>query len=326
MNELISVVIPVYNAEKYLDRCVESIVNQTYEHLEIVLVDDGSPDSCPAMCDAWAERDSRVRVIHKSNEGVMYARLDGAQSAAGEYVIFVDSDDWLDLDTCRYLYDILTKNNAQASCIRIQSVNQNCPDKKPDNTDENITIYTFTQMYSHLIDYPFWSICGKLIKRSLFDNVPRIEQRITISEDTMYVYFVFKQIDTVVTSDYKMYYYFNNSNSAIAGEIKYSMIDDSMLAYRIIDDDFDKTSPVYENQVINRIWNDFFLLNSVIRNNKCLDRYDVLRDDIFENIKLVSKENMHLFNTQQKIGLKLLKYCPKLYNQSILIRKKIRGY
>ena len=74
MNPLISVIVPVYKAEKYLDKCVESIVNQTYKNLEIILVDDGSPDNCPEMCDEWAERDSRIRVIHKDNSGVLSAR------------------------------------------------------------------------------------------------------------------------------------------------------------------------------------------------------------------------------------------------------------
>ena len=93
---LISVIVPVYKAEQYLDRCVQSIVDQTYKNLEIILVDDGSPDNCPAMCDAWAEKDSRVRVIHKENGGVASARNVGLDNAVGQYISFVDSDDWID--------------------------------------------------------------------------------------------------------------------------------------------------------------------------------------------------------------------------------------
>lgn len=326
MNELISVIVPVYNAEKYLDRCVESIVNQSYENIEIILIDDGSPDSSGKICDIWAERDSRVRVIHNENQGVMYTRLEGVEKSNGDYILFIDSDDWIDSDTCRYLHTILLKNSAQIACIDVQSVNKNTVDTKPENDDENITVYDFTRIFRDIAKFPFWSVCGKLYRRELFYNVPRIEQQITVSEDMMYNYFLYKQIDKAVTSDYKMYYYFNHSESAIAGEIKYSMIDDSMLAYKIIDDDFDKSLPAYEYQVINKIQNDFFLINSVIRNHKCLDRYDVLRNDIFKFLKLVSRENMSLFNIQQRIGLKLLKYCPEAYNKSILIRKKIRGY
>ena len=92
---LISVIVPVYKVEPYLDRCVQSIVSQTYENLEIILIDDGSPDQCPAMCDSWAERDPRIRVIHKENGGVSSARNEGLKAATGTWLSFVDSDDWL---------------------------------------------------------------------------------------------------------------------------------------------------------------------------------------------------------------------------------------
>lgn len=91
----ISVVIPVYKAEKYLDRCVESVVNQTYKNLEIILVDDGSPDNCPKMCDKWAKKDKRIKVIHKENGGVSSARNEGIKIATGDYITFCDADDEL---------------------------------------------------------------------------------------------------------------------------------------------------------------------------------------------------------------------------------------
>ena len=94
--DLISVIVPVYDVEKYLDRCVESIVNQTYQNLEIILVDDGSPDNCPAMCDNWAEKDSRIKVIHKKNGGLSDARNAGMEIVTGEFIGFVDSDDWIE--------------------------------------------------------------------------------------------------------------------------------------------------------------------------------------------------------------------------------------
>ena len=92
----ISVIVPVYETEGLLDRCVESIVGQTYKNLEIILVDDGSPDNCPAMCDEWAEKDSRIRVIHKENGGVSSARNAALDIATGDYIGFVDSDDWIE--------------------------------------------------------------------------------------------------------------------------------------------------------------------------------------------------------------------------------------
>lgn len=99
-----SIVVPIYNVEKYLPRCIDSLVNQTLHDIEIILVDDGSPDNCPAICDEYAARDNRIRVIHKANGGVSAARNDGLEVASGEWIIFCDSDDWMELDACEALY------------------------------------------------------------------------------------------------------------------------------------------------------------------------------------------------------------------------------
>ena len=101
--EKISVIVPVYKVEKYLKRCVESIVQQTYQNIEIILVDDGSPDRCPEMCDEYARRDARIKVIHKSNGGLSDARNVGLRIATGEFILYVDSDDYIELDACERL-------------------------------------------------------------------------------------------------------------------------------------------------------------------------------------------------------------------------------
>ncbi len=105
--DLISVIVPVYKVEAYLDQCVSSIVNQTYRNLEIILVDDGSPDNCPAMCDAWAQKDSRIKVIHKENGGAGAARNHGLDTARGTYIAFADSDDYLEPEMYSHLYSLM---------------------------------------------------------------------------------------------------------------------------------------------------------------------------------------------------------------------------
>ena len=124
MNPLISVIVPVYKAEKYLDKCVQSIVNQTYKNLEIILVDDGSPDNCPEMCDEWAKKDSRIKVIHKENGGVSSARNAGLDNSFGDYIGFVDSDDFIENDFYECLYDNLVENGADISFCTFKTLDE----------------------------------------------------------------------------------------------------------------------------------------------------------------------------------------------------------
>ena len=116
MNPLISVIVPIYNVEKYLARCVDSIVNQTYKNLEIILVDDGSPDRCPQMCDDYAEKDSRIKVVHKKNGGLSDARNAGMAVATGEYISFIDSDDWIETSMFELLINNIFQYDCEISC------------------------------------------------------------------------------------------------------------------------------------------------------------------------------------------------------------------
>lgn len=118
--DLISVIVPVYKVEAYLDRCVQSIVDQTYTNLEIILVDDGSPDRCPEMCDEWAKKDSRIRVIHKKNGGLSDARNIGTKAATGSLIGFIDSDDWIEKNMYELLYCHLVDNDADISACGIE--------------------------------------------------------------------------------------------------------------------------------------------------------------------------------------------------------------
>ena len=119
---LISVVVPVYNVEKYLDRCINSLVCQTYKNLQIILVNDGSTDKCPSICDSWAKKDRRIKVIHKDNSGLGLSRNEGIKEANGEYICFVDSDDYIHESAIEQLYIKIKENDADAcyyGCIDV---------------------------------------------------------------------------------------------------------------------------------------------------------------------------------------------------------------
>ena len=126
-NELVSVIVPVYKVEPYLDRCVASILAQTYPNLEVILVDDGSPDNCPALCDAWAQRDARIRVIHKKNGGISDARNVGLDAASGAYISFVDSDDYIAENFIETLYDLLHEYHTDISAVHWKLVYADAP-------------------------------------------------------------------------------------------------------------------------------------------------------------------------------------------------------
>lgn len=128
---LISVIVPVYKVEPYLDRCIQSIVNQTYPNLEIILVDDGSPDNCGAICDAWAEKDSRIKVIHKENGGLSDARNAGMAVASGTYMGFVDSDDYISENMYQLLYDRMAADGSDMAACGVELVFENGSPSRP---------------------------------------------------------------------------------------------------------------------------------------------------------------------------------------------------
>ena len=123
---LISIIVPVYNVEYYLHECLESLVNQTYFNLEIILIDDGSKDASGKICDEYAAKDSRIVVVHQENAGVSQARNCGIEMASGEYIMFVDSDDWVDSDICAVLMDSLSKYKTESSmCTYVREYTNN---------------------------------------------------------------------------------------------------------------------------------------------------------------------------------------------------------
>lgn len=125
MNKLVSIIIPIYKVESYLDKCINSVVAQTYKNLEIILVDDGSPDNCPQICDLWAKKDNRIKVIHKQNGGLSSARNAGLDVCKGDYICFIDSDDWVEPTYVEELYSTLTQNNADLALCGVNNIDEN---------------------------------------------------------------------------------------------------------------------------------------------------------------------------------------------------------
>lgn len=206
---LISVVIPVYKVEQYLDRCMNSIVNQTYKNLEIILVNDGSPDRCPQMCDEWAKKDKRIRVIHKENGGLSSARNVGLNICKGRYVNFVDSDDWIPENSIQYLCDLRKKYEADfAIASHIRTCGQEYLTEN-DYAEYELTQREFLARFFKIstqenVQYAW----AKLYKRELF-NVIRYPVGLTCEDIPVTFQVALRSKKIAYSTNIVYFYYFN---------------------------------------------------------------------------------------------------------------------
>lgn len=209
---LITVVVPVYKVERYLDECVQSIINQTYRNLEIFLVDDGSPDRCGEMCNEYAKMDSRIRVIHQENKGLSGARNSAIDAFKGDYITFVDSDDWISHEMIEYLYKNLIDHDAQMSCTLLDSFYEDGTHSVARHNGEVFT-YTREQALDCFLfnDYLTPCVCGKLYRRDLWASV-RCPIGI-LFEDQFTTYKLIDQCDTIIYCTKPMYHYRKRTGS-----------------------------------------------------------------------------------------------------------------
>ncbi|EGC90834.1 glycosyltransferase, group 2 family protein [Turicibacter sp. HGF1] len=210
-NHLLSVIVPIYNVENYLERCLESIVNQTYKNLEIILVDDGSPDKCPRICDDWAKKDSRIKVIHKRNGGLSDARNQGISHATGEYICFVDSDDFIDTNMYLKMMEEMIKNQADiVVCGRyIYQEDSSIPEFCLTSAKQFGPVEALSELFSGgCIEEATWD---KIYNRKLFADItfPVSE----INEDIVTIPYLIEKAKLIVHIGTPYYYYRNNCNS-----------------------------------------------------------------------------------------------------------------
>lgn len=212
----VSVIIPIYNVEKYIDRCVLSVLGQTYTDFECILVDDGSPDNCPMMCDDYEKKDERIRVIHKQNGGLSDARNAGIEIARGEYIFFVDSDDWIHPKTLEVLFDTAKKTNAGYVGCKMLTTSKFNDYNKIDIENISVNVYSKEEIFNNCNGRYYWEIgpyaCGKLYKKECFDKL-RFNTEMKLYEDEYSVLDLIDAAGTVALVDEKLYYYYQSENS-----------------------------------------------------------------------------------------------------------------
>ena len=210
MQELISVLIPVYNCGRYLDACLNSLVAQTWQNWEAVLVDDGSTDDSPARCDAWALREPRVRVIHQKNSGVSAARNAGIDMAKGQYLAFVDADDWVEADFLHTLFSLIQTADMAVCCVYDQS------DWNEKVQDEILTLRTLRTTPSRYANPIFTNyLYNKLYRMSLIGASIRFPETVRRCEDAYFVQDCILVCQTIAVSSRKLYHYEIREGSSI---------------------------------------------------------------------------------------------------------------
>lgn len=253
LDDLVSIVVPVYGVEKYLENCVKSILRQTYKKLEIILIDDGSPDKCGEMCDAYAARDNRVQVIHKENGGLSDARNVGIKKATGEYVTCIDSDDYVSADYVEHLIRLTKTHNADISI---------CGLKKTDISNEKTDERDFTEVveiltpYEALIEMLYakkfsTSVCGRLFKRSILQGIEFPLNK--YSEDMFTMYKIILNANKVVFSNKMGYFYYCRPESIMTESFQKKHLDVVDALHQIKEDviaESDHLLSAYKNQIV----------------------------------------------------------------------------
>ncbi len=218
---LVTVIIPVYKVEEYyLRNSIESILVQTYKDLEIILVDDGSPDNCGAVCDEYAIRDERIKVYHLPNGGVSVARNYGLNHCHGDYIMFVDSDDYIANDYIQHLYELLQKNNVDCVCSKLRYVTSISLSLNKQFIDK-----CFHLTRSEALDELFYlnranegleigAVWATLYKRQVLDNI-EFEPNVIMAEDFLFKYRTFQNINELLVCDYDGYFYLQRSTSVM---------------------------------------------------------------------------------------------------------------
>ena len=210
---LISIIVPIYNVEKYLEKCIESILHQTYEKFELILVDDGSPDSCGKICDDYSKNDRRIKVIHKKNGGLSDARNAGIEIAKGEYIGFIDSDDYISPDMYKELLDGCLKNQADIAMCGRYIVSEGYEVLKEEFIIDGLEKYSSKTAIGKLL---LWDSCDsaawdKLYKKSLFEG---IQYPIGVmSEDYDVTSRLFAKANRIIHVGKALYYYVQRNGS-----------------------------------------------------------------------------------------------------------------
>lgn len=293
-NPLISVIIPVYNVAETLKRCVRSVAEQTYHDLEIILVDDGSTDQSGELCDQLASQDPRLKVIHQKNRGLSGARNAALEVFRGEFVTFVDSDDWLALDAVEALYRELTSHNVKMSVGRITEVKEQSALTKYSKSNQKASrLYSqLDALVAMLLEQDILiSACGKLYARELFQSIRFPEGK--LYEDIGTTYKLILECFQIAFVDQTVYYYYQNPHSIIHQTFRAQKLDLLTLTDQMCDDITKQVldNPKFTQSQDPQIAASLIRVSDAVRGRRLHARFSILRQMVMINPQTLPVES-----------------------------------
>lgn len=246
---LISIIVPVYNVESYLKFCIDSLISQTYKNIEIILVNDGSTDRSKKICEDYANQDNRIILINQKNKGLSGARNTGVKNCNGEYLTFVDSDDYIDKDYIECLYNMIDSNIKISMCQLDVATNYNTKNNICDNYDKAV-ISKRNFFLNSLSDNRYLSSCGKLFHISLFDNVIFPEGK--LHEDIYVLGEIISKVDYIAFINNKKYFYIKRGNSITTNRFNEKKFDLIEAANRYTSIILEHYPDLYNNTIVFR--------------------------------------------------------------------------
>jgi len=304
---IVSVIVPVYNVENFLSDCISSLVSQTCEDIEIILIDDGSADKSGIICDSWAERDNRIKVAHQENKGQCSARNKGLEMACGKYIMFVDSDDYVSPEICEKLTCVLTAEACDVvRCGYANFSNNNEPESQIKAASNDVTIYSAEEALSNFV-YPLTGsdkhftamVCAAVYKRELFNDISFPDGY--IYEEGFVLPKLFLKCSRLAYVDSTLYYYRVNPNGTISSGLTdkgLKSIDDWREIHFLLKERFPEFNKITCERWANKYLNTYF---AIIKSDK------IDKDNYFKNYIINELKNNYTYFIEIGIEKELLK-------------------
>ena len=325
MKDLISVIIPIYKVEKYLEKCIQSIIAQTYNNLDIILVDDGSPDNCGNIIEEYRKKDKRIRTIHQDNGGLSDARNSGIKIANGKYILCIDSDDWIENNMIEVLYKNIIDNNADISICEFIEEDDEGKMISHKNYNNKIEIFRKKEAIKKLIEQDIITnhAWNKLYKTKLFDNVEYPKGQ--LMEDISTTYKLFEKSEKIVYQNTPLYHYIQRGTS-ILGNITEKRINDQEYAIfernKYLISKYPEYKKIIQIDNLTNVKTLYYL--AIMGNHKNLYNSNKYKK-YYREYKMVYKELKPYVKEKDKISLKLFYKNRELYKIYAKLKKIIKG-